>query len=155
MRDPTGIIEIPHSYLWGGQWPPELSYEKLQFGNPVFPTHTLRLQVQKRPLVMQILIVVQRVDFLKHKGYIFLKMPPCLVKMFLFRFVYLDRKAHLSWYLTADSAFRLTIPIPPPQIFPLINVVWSDSWSGPWGQSYGTIPIPMEEPNISKARDWF
>ena len=41
------------------------------------------------------------------------------------------------------------------QFFMLINVVWVDFWSGPWGQSSGAIPIPMEDPNISKARDWF
>ena len=32
-------------------------------------------------------------------------------------FEYLDRKAHLSRYLTANSAFRLTITHPTPSVF--------------------------------------
>ena len=35
----------------------------------------------------------------------------------------------------------------------LINVVTADFLSGPWGQSYRPILIPMGNPNISKARD--
>ena len=58
-------------------------------------------------------------------------------------------------YLTATLAFRQPLTSLSPSVSHADYRGGEIFGSGPWVQSYGEIPIPMGNPNISKARSMF